>query len=358
MADERGDEERVERSARRALPIFNGKSTSFPVWKARVRAWLQAESPPLLYVLDGVNMVSQTQDAQQQSASSSASSSAGAAVGKAAKKKEERLEMDRQRVYNALISALDDAHVGIIVTEVAEGDALGAWKILLRKYERNTAASRNQLRRELHTLKLSNLESVDEYKARALYIAARLRATKEVVSDGEVLYCVLEGLPAAYEMVRQALEVQDIVDLEAACSHLREVEDKIRRRTVGMATSSQPPVKMLESQGNSGNAASAAVLNRMMDEKNVGGAGVSRPSRSCLVCRERGHFVWECPKRKSSGCFRCGDRNHVVRECRCPVEFNDPRVNVVYTDSGDDDDDWPPSRSVASRPGTPARSRA
>jgi len=63
----------------------------------------------------------------------------------------ERQEADRLKVYNVLISesALDDVvHEGIIVTEVTEGDALGAWKILLRKYERNTAVSRNPLRRD------------------------------------------------------------------------------------------------------------------------------------------------------------------------------------------------------------------
>lgn len=348
MADERGDDDRMERSVRRALPTFNGKSASFPVWKARVRAWLQAESPPLLYVIDAA--------AEAAAASSSASAAAGGATGAKAvaeaKKREERQEQDRQRVYNALISALDDGHVAIIVTEVAEGDALGAWKILLRKYERNTAASRNQLRRELHTLRLGDVECVDEYKARALHIAARLRATKEVVGDGEVLFCMLEGLPSAYDMVRQALEVQDIVDLEAACGHLREVEDKIRRRAGGMTASSS-----VAQEGAGAAAAEAVQLSRVSGEgwprKNAGGAGVSRPSRPCLVCGERGHFVFECPKRHMSGCYRCGDRTHSVRECRQPVEFGDSSVSGVNTESGDDDNDWPPSRRVGVRPGTP-----
>jgi hypothetical protein len=215
---------------------------SFPIWKARVRAWLQAETPPLLYVLDSRLSAQEEALRLQQaqatavaapasSASSVPASSRPTAAVKRSTKEERQLELDRQRVYNAIISALDDTHVGMIVTEVNEGDALGAWNILLRKYERNTAASRNQLRRELHTLRLGTSECVDEYKARALHIAARLRATKEVVSDGEVQYCLLEGLPAGYDVVRQALEVQDIVDLETTCIHLREVEDKLSRRS-------------------------------------------------------------------------------------------------------------------------------
>lgn len=315
---ERGDNERHGSGGRRALPTFNGKGASFPVWKARVRAWLQAESPPLLYVLDGA--------APTPTAAGAASSPNGGGKALAtARAKDERHELDRQRVYNALISSLDDTHVGIIVTEVAEGDAQGAWRILLRKYERNTAASRNQLRRELHTLRLGDAEGVDEYKARALHIASRLRAAKEVVGDGEVLFCLLEGLTPAYDMVRQALEVQDVVDLEAACSHLREVEDKIRRRSTG--------------------AESAVQLNKMS-------SGEPSPTRPCLVCRENGHFTWACPKRRASGCYRCGSHSHVVRECRGPVEFTDTSVSVMEDyDGRDEEGNW------NRRPATPGRER-
>jgi hypothetical protein len=366
MAEER-DEERADRGARRALPVFNGRSSGFPVWKARVRAWLQAESPPLLYVLDGAGAANLAlQDATAQgaagpasaaTASSSGNAPGGAAGAKAAKKREERLELDRLRVYNALISALDDVHVGIIVSEVAEGDAQGAWKILLRKYERNTAASRNQLRRELHTLRLASKESVDEYKARGLHIAARLRATKEVVSDGEVLFCLLEGLPAAYDMVRQALEVQDIVELETACSHLREVEDKIRRRAVGPSASAVSKSAARTSESVQGEGASevapAGQLNRMGAEgpgwRPGGGASGSRPRQPCVVCGKQGHGLWECSRRKTSGCFRCGARGHSVRECHCPYEMSETGAYVVE----DEDLEDPSEGKTAHRPQTP-----
>lgn len=338
MAEERAEEERAERGARRALPTFNGKSTSFPVWKARVRAWLQAESPSLLYVLDAPTTGPLQPDAQHQLAAAASASSvslaASAAAGgvgasgkaaAAAKRKEERHEQDRLKVYNTLLSALDDTHVGIIVTEVAEGDAAGAWRILLRKYERNTAASRNQLRRELHTLRLVESESIDEYKSRGLHIASRLRATKEVVSDGEVLYCLLEGLPPAYDMVRQALEVQDIVELEAACSHLREVEDKIRRRAVVMKEIGAGAL------GAPANGREAIQLNKI--EANSGGG----PSGPCPVCGRRGHTMFSCSRRHTSGCFRCGARGHSVRECRGPFEMSEAGVSVILDDESQDE---------------------
>jgi len=216
-------------------------------------------------------------------------------VQKGKKKEGKQAEVDRLKVYGMLISSLDDAHVGVIVTEVVEGDALGIWKILLRKYERNTLASRNQLRRELHSLKLGVNESVDEYKSRAMHIVGRLRSAKENVSDGEILYCMLEGLPVEYAMVKQAMEVQDVIDIEVACGHLREVEDKMQR------------VREVSKSGS--DISSEAKVNKM-------GAERSQKSfaKKCLVCGKSGHAAYECAKRCYDGCYRCGGR-HRVWDC-------------------------------------------
>jgi hypothetical protein len=296
------DEERAERGGRRALPVFTGKAASFPIWKARVRAWLSAETPPLLYVIETPDGTTDGGAAGGNDAAGlSAASSAPPSSSSKKKRGEQQLERDRLKVYNALITSLDDTHVGMIVTEVSEGDALGAWRILLRKYERNTAASRNQLRRELHTLKLGANESVDEYKARALHTVARLRASKEHVSDGEILYCLLEGLPPEYAMVRQALEVQDVVDVEVAFVHLREVEDKLRRERVGSAMS----------RGESSTSGETRLNNMSSDGR------TRHPSRArslCMVCGRDGHMAFRCWKRSPQGCYRCGGE-HEVRDC-------------------------------------------
>jgi len=290
------DREEVESermSQRRALPVFNGKTASFPIWKARVRAWLQAATPSLLYVLEESSSVSDAHETQSQSSSSS--SEASVPGGKEKKKKNEKqIEGDRLKVYNLLISALDDTHVGMIVTEVAEGDALGAWKILLRKYERNTLASRNQLRRELHSLKLKIDESIDEYKARAMHIVSRLKSAKEIVGDGEILYCLLSGLPESYEVVKQAMEVQDIVDIEEACGHLREVEDRLSRVTDSSKSSNNNVSS--EKKG-------VDLLNR-----------ISYESKKCMVCDRPGHTAFKCWYRCEEGCYRCGG-DHCVKDC-------------------------------------------
>ena len=81
-------------------------------------------------------------------------------------------------------------------------------------YERETTASKHQLRRELHRVQLGASESIESYKARVMHIVGRLRAMKEFVSDGETCYCLLEGLPKEYDIVRQSLEVQEGLTFE------------------------------------------------------------------------------------------------------------------------------------------------
>jgi hypothetical protein len=337
MADRHdADDERAERGGRRALPVFSGKAASFPIWKARVRAWLSAETPSLLYVLEDPDGATEGGAA---AAAPTAASVVAASGGGKKKRGDQQLERDKLKVYNALISSLDDAHVGMIVTEVSEGDALGAWRILLRKYERNTAASRNQLRRELHSLKMNDAESVDVYKARALHLAARLRSMKEGVSDGELLYCLMEGLPSAYAMVRQALEVQDVVDLEEACVHLREVEDKLRRERGGAAA---------------GNKAAGSTAD---DGALVNGVSAERwPRRTrpkCLVCGRSGHWAPQCRLRCHEGCFRCGG-SHVVRDCEEDYARSGDSDNDGPRDDDEDDDDRDSrQRGRRPRPQTP-----
>ena len=217
-----------------SLQMFRG--TNFPVFKARLRARLQAAG--LLYVLDGGEASTVVTAAatvggsdgddvmgtlpvarsSKKERKAKDSSSAGA-IGTAGQDSQSssrggRVEQDRHRVYGMLILTLDDAHVAIVTSEVAEGDAAGAWRVLLRMYERDTTASKHQLRRELHRIKLGPVESIEAYRARVTHIVGRLRAMKEYVSEGEASYCLLEGLPKEYDVVRQSLEVQEALTTE------------------------------------------------------------------------------------------------------------------------------------------------
>jgi hypothetical protein len=58
-----------------------------------------------------------------------------------------------------------------------------------------------QLRKELAQLKMGVLEPVTKYTSRAIEIQDQLRAIGYDVTDQEVAWAVLAGLPPSYDMV-------------------------------------------------------------------------------------------------------------------------------------------------------------
>jgi hypothetical protein len=293
-----------ERPGGQHVRPFDGRN--FPVWKARIRAKLQAAG--LLYVLD------EPQEAAAFSSSSGGSSSGsstsaiavgddggstapreqGVAKKQARGKRRDTQEADQQRVYAMLVLALDDNHVAIVTSEAQEGDCAAAWRVLLRMYERDSTATKHHLRRELHRVRLGAGESIEAYKARVLYLASRLRSMKEHVSEGEASYCLLEGLPKAYDTLRQTLEVQDGLTFEQMCSYLRDTQDKMKAR-------------VREEQ--------LAAMELQQLELNAVG---SMPTGPCGLCKSQGHWIGQCPQRKGrqkGECFVCGGTGHGWRQC-------------------------------------------
>ena len=275
MADSTGSTAALgeERPSAQQVRPFDGRN--FPVWKARMRAKLQAAR--LLHVLDE----------PQEAATIPGSSSSGSS----SKKQQNQQDADRQRVYAMLILALDDAHVAIVTSEAQEGDAHAAWRVLLRMYERETTASKQQLRGELHRLKLIAGESIDAYKARVLHLVGRLRSMKEQVSEGEQIYCMLEGLPRGYDMLRQAMEVQEGLTFDQMCSHLRDAQEKVKTRG-----KEEQPAREL--------------VHRLQ--------AMAMASSTCPLCKATGHWIGNCPQRKGTKqgeCFVCGATAHGWRAC-------------------------------------------
>jgi len=332
--------------------LFRG--ANFPVYRARLRARLQAAG--LLYVLDGGGEALAIANAAAAVGSGDGGDAAGTLppterkkragaasaagpVDLASSRNDVRAEQDRQRVYGTLILTLDDAHVAIVTSEVAEGDAAGVWRVLLRMYERNSAASKHHLRRELHRIQLGATESIEAYKARATHIVGRLRGMKETVSEGEACYCLLEGLPKEYDVVRQSLEVQDSLGLEQVCDHLRDAQErlKLRDREKKLA------------------AGKTAQLNATGTEDRASRGSNREPL--CELCKKPGHWIGRCYKRKGTApgeCYVCGQEDHSWRDCdelekASSAASRTKTLNALGAEpaSGPSEDEWrPPAGSL------------
>lgn len=54
----------------------------------------------------------------------------------------------------------------------------------------------------------------------------------------------------------------------------------------------------------------------------------------CLLCRERGHSLKNCPE-KSEGnlkkfCYNCGESGHALSKCPKPIENGNPHTSILH----------------------------
>ena len=91
--------------------------------------------------------------------------------------------------------------------------AKAAWERLEAIYQAKSNARKRQLRKELSQLKMGATEPLSKYVARAKDIQNQLRAAGHVVTDQEVAWALLAGLPPAYDTVVTVLETSTTVDV-------------------------------------------------------------------------------------------------------------------------------------------------
>ena len=314
---------------------LNPDGSNWSTWKMRIRgvmaAWWDAVEP--LLAAGG--------------AAAAADGSSGGDSGDAKAKAKAKVEADpaaaaeyarhSSRAYGVFMQTLSDTQLHMAMPPmVAVNDAAGVWSVLLRHYERKTTASKAHTRSMLHKTKMRGDEEFDVYKARIMQLAAALKNMGEQVSDGELIYVLLEGLPADYSGVRQALEVQNELTVDQLSDHLRDHQEKKRYE----GEREEEVIAMVRRSAGGGGARGGAGRGR-------GDGGCSDASSNsgdrdesmhqCRLCGKKGHMEWHCEKRRGGGraCFRCGREGHQMRDCRGRIdEVVEEHAGIVVDDDG------------------------
>jgi transposase InsO family protein len=234
--------------------------------------------------------------------------------------KKELWEARDALAYSTLVLSMADSQVHL-VQNIQRGDAHGVWQRLLAEYERNTMANRNRLRRQLHHMKMKGVFS--EYAEGILNIASQLKGMNDVVSHGECLMVLLDGLPEEYSTIVTIIENMETVTFSQAQSMIHDFAVKLQLK----AESFQETTEVANyAKGNS------EARNRRGNETGT------KQQKTCFYCDKPGHFVAECKKKKRDIAVREKKPSTIATVGEEKLENHQHKANV--TNGGNSDSDY------------------
>lgn len=159
------------------------------------------------------------------------------------------------------------------------------WMELAATFQAKSNARKRQLRKELSQLKMGTAEPLTKYVSRAKEIQNQLRAAGHEVSDQEVAWAVLAGLPPAFDTVVTVLESSTDADLK-----LEDLLPKLMPVEQRMTQESSSHSSLL------GETALAAKRKSGYDGRPKRYEG--HKQRLCFACGRPGHIAKNCPERR------------------------------------------------------------
>ena len=231
------------------------------------------------------------------------------------------------KVFMLLIMAVQSKSLSMKINNVKQGDAHAVWKLLIAKYERNTATSLMQLMERYHSLRL-NPEGTDplgDFVAEIQSVEYELVAMGRTVDEDMQKLVLLKGLPASWSSIADILRVQGrSSSFDDMVSQLEEFDEseKIRKRDASRvgsesasfigASSGSMPHRFGGQQGRGGS---------FGGQRNNSGAGQGAGGRTrlCYTCEQPGHMMFDCPRNANvKKCSLCRQIGHESRQCQNP----------------------------------------
>jgi hypothetical protein len=265
---------------------FNGKD--FAIWKIKMLAYFEAFD--LIEVVE--NPVSEEVPKTRMSFGSAPKVPVKKDKEKDKSSIEEKRENESQekkskKAYAILMLSLQTEQIRL-VAHVPRGNANGVWEVLLQRYERKTTASKTHTRDMLHKCKMNKEEEFDDYLARINSLMLKLEEMEESVSKGELMYVLLNGLPESYSSIVQTLKVNDKMEYEEACEHIRDYQETL----------------MYKNENNEIGKSENEVANHVGEK------------RKCFTCNKEGHMAYQCKRNKDKKkCYICKKIGHTEKEC-------------------------------------------
>jgi hypothetical protein len=208
-----------------------------------------------------------------------------------------------------------------------EPTAARAWKKLEENFEKRSNARVIQLRKKLASMKLTGEQGIAEYIGEFREIKVDLEALGQAVTDAELGFFALQGLPKEYATLVDILELgETTLSLDVIQLKLMQREQKLKL---------EKELGSLE-EGESEKATAYVAkrepyVNKGSSEE--GGYHKSANTRTCFACVGLEHIKAHCRMRKVE-CHNCGEIGHIKAVCKKTGQGARSGTEVRYHFSG------------------------
>ena len=228
------------------LAIVPLKGTNYPTWKIQCRMALMKEG--LWRIVTG-----------EETAPTGAAERA-------------KFAARRDKALATIVLSVDTALLYLIRDPE---DPVNVWKKLKDQFEKKTWATRLDLRRKLHALKLKDSESAQEHIKVMTELFDALSVAGETISEEDRVVYLLASLPDTYTVLVTALEAnEDVPKLEVVTERILHQERKTKEKS------------------EAGSTGETAMTTRKSYK--------SRPKPRCYHCKKLGHIARFCEGKKES----------------------------------------------------------
>ena len=228
----------------------------------------------------------------------------------------EQPESENGRKASSQAKALMILHTQDAYVKLFQGEptAARAWKKLEENFEKKSNARVIQLRKKLASMKLTGEQGIAEYLGEFREIKVDLEALGQAVTDVEMGFFALLGLPKEYATLVEILELgETALSLDVIQPKLMQREQKLKlQKELGESDETEPVSK----------ATAYAAKREMFVSKGSsqeGGYRKSTDTRTCFACGGLGHVKAHCRMRNAE-CYNCGEIGHVKAVCKKPEQ--------------------------------------
>ena len=253
------------------------------------------------------------------------------------KKTVNELKLKDLKVKNYLFQAIDRS---VLETILKKETSKEIWDSLKQKYQGTARVKRAQLqalRREWEILQMKNGESVNDYFARTLTIANKMRMYGEQMSDLTVVEKILRSMTSRYDYVVCSIEESHVLD-SMTVDELQSSLLVHEQRMNGHNSHEEQVLKVTRDETNTGRGRGRGDF-RSGFARGRGRGGRQRVDKAaveCYYCHEFGHFQYECPKKPQDNIANYVETNEeaVLLMAQLSSEGKSNTQDMWFIDSG------------------------